>query len=205
MAFRRPFTGGGGRRFDNNNRGSYKAGRSFRDNKSENNEQNYELRGILWGNKFRDEQKANAPVLQGYATVDGVKYRVSGFLNVGADFRDDRSAQKEKEALAGEINNILLDGQENLGLAFSLVFEDPDSEEAQARSSNRATPRRSNRRDEEEEQEDVPFNRDRDDDDEEEPVDEDAPKPARAPRKPASAKKPAKTVTKSAKSKRSGK
>lgn len=215
MAFNRNFPSNG-RRFNGNSnrgnsggggRGSFKGGRSFRDNGNSKNEQNYELRGIAWGNRFLEEQKEGAPVLQGYATVNGVKYRLAGFLNVGPNFKEDRAAQKEKLAIAREINNILLDGQEQFGLAFSLTFEEPE-EEGQggggggSRRSSGASPSRRNRNEEpeEEEEEEIPFNKKRgrvaeeEEEEAEEPVDEEeeeeeeAPKPARARRTEAPAK-----------------
>jgi hypothetical protein len=212
MAFKRPFSNNG-RSFGGNkggnsgggSRGSYKGGRSFRNNGSDNNEQNYELRGIIWGNKFRDEQKEGAPVLQGYATVNGVKYRVAGFLNVGPDFKEDRGAQKFKEELARQINDLLLDAQEQVGIAFSLTFEDEEERQAnngggQRRSSGGGggyTSRARSNQQEDEEEEEVPFNRrgQEDDGDAEEPVEEEAPAP-RARAKAATAKPAAKAARK---------
>jgi hypothetical protein len=194
----RQFSQNGRRNFGGNNgggnRGSFKGGRSFRNNGSGNNEQNYELRGIIWGNKFRDEQKEGAPVLQGYATVNGVKYRVAGFLNVGPDFKDDRGAQQEKEAIAQELNNILLDAQEQLGIAFSLTFEDEEERQAnnqggggqrggQRRESSGGGYRSARRGGNQQEEENIPFNAEQEEGEAEEPADEPAPRAPRAPRR----------------------
>lgn len=206
---------GGGSNWRNDNRGNYKGGRSFRNNENSNNEQNYELRGIVWGNKFRDEQKEGAPVLQGYATIGGVKFRVAGFLNVGPDYKDDRSAQQEKEAIAQDLNNILLDGQQNLGLAFSLVFEDEAEREAQGYGSGGGqtqrggAPRggyqsRSRGRDQQEEEpENVPFNQHGAEEGEADEPQDEAPRPARA-RRTTAAKASAKS-TKTTKSRKASK
>lgn len=198
MAFRRPFASNG--RF-NRNVGNARQS-NFNNQQDGNGDENEarELTGILWGNGYRDKQKPGAPVIQGFATINGQKLRVTGFFNAGPDYRDDDAAFDEKENYAAEINSLLLDAQKSVGAAFNLTFQDEDEwraerEQAQGSGGNRGRSfargggAQSFTRGGGRSQERIPFNQQTTEEPQEpgEP-EEDAPRPARRASKPAAPK-----------------
>lgn len=198
MAFNRPFSGNG--RFNRGgNQGNQGGGNFRRGGNQQDASETPDYRGIAWGNKFRDQQNVGAPVLQGYATVNGQKLRLVGFLNPRPEDRENAEAQEYKEQIAAEINAILVEAQESFGIAFNLTFQDEEEWKAErdnaSRGGNRnfqraggrgASPQppqqqfRNNRAPQA--QQNIPFNNQSNDDTGGDPEPEASPRPAAKPR-----------------------
>jgi hypothetical protein len=197
MAFNRPFSGNG--RF---NRGGNGGGNNFRGgNQNQDASEQLPNRGIAWGNKYREQQKIGAPVLQGYVTdSNGQKFRLVGFLNPSPDHRESAEAQEYKEQVAAEINQILVEAQESFGIAFNLSLQDEEEWKNERSNASRGgnnrrdgsggSPRTNFRPTARSQEEDVPFNNNQQDDNGDDPEPDAAPATTRrrAPAKPPATK-----------------
>lgn len=211
MAFNRPFSGngrfnrggnGGGNNFRQGNNFS-RGGNNFRGgNQNQDASEQLPNRGIAWGNKYRDQQKAGAPVLQGYVTdSNGQKFRLVGFLNPSPDHRENPEAQEYKEQIAAEINAILTEAQEAYGIAFNLSLQDEEEWKNERNNASRGGNRQNFQRNtgaprnnfpaiRQQQEEDVPFNNNQQDDNGDDPEPDAAPATTRrrAPAKPPATK-----------------
>lgn len=139
MAFNRPFARNG-RSFNRGGNNNFRGGNNFRNNNQQQQDPSEQLplRGIAWGNKFRDKQRAGAPVLQGYITdAHGQKFRLVGFINPAPDHRENAEAQEYKEQIAAELNAILIEAQEAFGIAFNITLQDEEEWKAERDNASR--------------------------------------------------------------------